>query len=159
MSNSRYEYVKNFEQDPCLLAHCWVVARVDGRAFHRFATLHRFQRPNDDRALHLMNHCAAEVVRTFRDIVIAIGMSDEFRCQLPPHAQRAHTRRRMTDEFILSFVFKRDTALFSRRISKINSSVVSTFTAAYVMNWSGANATHMHTSTNMLTHTRINIHA
>jgi len=113
MANSRYEYVKTFEHDPPLLPNCWVVARVDGRGFHKFCDLHGFVKPNDDRAIGLMNAAAMSVMLEFRDIVIAYGVSDEY-----------------------SFVLKKDATLFSRRTSKINTSIVSQFTAAYVMNWS-----------------------
>lgn len=34
-----------------------------------------------------------------------------------------------------SFVFRRDTNLFGRRLNKINTTVVSTFTAQFVFNW------------------------
>jgi len=33
MANSRYEYVKDFELSDKLLPQCWVVLRIDGRAF------------------------------------------------------------------------------------------------------------------------------
>ena len=36
MANSRYEYVKTFEQEPVLLPGAWIVVRLDGRAFTRF---------------------------------------------------------------------------------------------------------------------------
>lgn len=37
MAKSKFEYVRNFEvQDTCL-PHCWVVVRLDGRNFHRWA--------------------------------------------------------------------------------------------------------------------------
>lgn len=45
----------------------------------RFAEQHNFEKPNDDRALGLMNKCAEAVFREFSDIVIAYGQSDEYR--------------------------------------------------------------------------------
>ena len=36
MANSRFEYVKGFEQDDALLPGCWIVVRLDGRSFTRF---------------------------------------------------------------------------------------------------------------------------
>lgn len=38
MAKSKFEYVRNFEADDTCLAHCWVVVRLDGRNFHRWAT-------------------------------------------------------------------------------------------------------------------------
>ena len=35
MSNSKYEYVKQFEADDKLLPNAWIVVRVDGKAFHK----------------------------------------------------------------------------------------------------------------------------
>ena len=46
---------------------------------HRFSEQHGFEKPNDDRALGLMNKCAEAVFREFSDIVLAYGQSDEYR--------------------------------------------------------------------------------
>ncbi len=35
MAKSQFEYVKQFESDDSLLPNCWLVVRVDGRAFHQ----------------------------------------------------------------------------------------------------------------------------
>jgi tRNA(His) guanylyltransferase len=72
-------------------------------------------KPNDARALNLMNAAATHVVTTIADLVVAYGVSDEY-----------------------SFVFHRSTDLFERRAAKLVSTVVSTFTAAYVALWSQA---------------------
>jgi hypothetical protein len=37
------------------------VVRVDGKGFTKFAELHGFEKPNDKRALDLMDACACEV--------------------------------------------------------------------------------------------------
>ena len=55
MAKSKYEYVKAFEQDDSLLPECWIVVRIDGRGFHKFADAHRYTKPNDKRGLDLMN--------------------------------------------------------------------------------------------------------
>ncbi|KIY01971.1 uncharacterized protein Z520_02109 [Fonsecaea multimorphosa CBS 102226] len=59
-----------------------------------------------------MNCAATHVVTSIPDVVVAYGCSDEF-----------------------SFVFHRSTALFERRRDKLVSTVVSAFTAAYVLAW------------------------
>uniref|UniRef100_A0A8P4K7F5 Probable tRNA(His) guanylyltransferase n=1 Tax=Dicentrarchus labrax TaxID=13489 RepID=A0A8P4K7F5_DICLA len=92
MAKSKFEYVRNFETDDTCLRNCYIVVRLDGRNFHKFAEQHKFTKPNDNRALGLMTQCARSVMGELEDIVIAYGQSDEF-----------------------SFVFKRTTTLFKRR--------------------------------------------
>ncbi|OWK12022.1 THG1L [Cervus elaphus hippelaphus] len=96
MAKSKFEYVRDFEADDTCLPHCWVVVRLDGRNFHRFAEKHSFIKPNDSRALHLMTKCAQTVMNELEDIVIAYGQSDEY-----------------------SFVFKRKSNWFKRRASYV----------------------------------------
>ncbi len=43
MANSKYEYVKGFEQNDTLLPQTWIVIRVDGRAFTRFCSCFLFR--------------------------------------------------------------------------------------------------------------------
>lgn len=96
MAKSKYEYVRKFEQNDQCLLNCWIVIRIDGRNFHRFSDVHGFEKPNDQRALQLMNKCAETVMKEFTDIVIAYGQSDEF-----------------------SLVFRRSTTQFSRRARSV----------------------------------------
>lgn len=74
--------------------------------------MHNFTKPDDDRALHLMNRCAVAVMNEYTDFVLAYGQSDEF-----------------------SFVMKRDSNLYQRRTAKITSVVASLFAAHYVYHW------------------------
>eukprot|EP00892_Ulva_mutabilis_P001933 jgi/Ulvmu1/11740/UM008_0153.1 len=113
MANSKYEYVKNFEQDTVLLPDCWIVVRVDGKGFTKFCDAHGFQKPNDARALRLMDGCAVAVMQELGDIVLAFGESDEY-----------------------SFVFRKQTTLYKRRSFKLVSVLVSLFSASYVRLWS-----------------------
>ncbi|KAL9087768.1 MAG: hypothetical protein Q9159_003451 [Coniocarpon cinnabarinum] len=112
MANSKYEYVRQFEQADRLPLANWIVVRVDGRGFHRFSNKHNFAKPNDLRAINLMNKAAEGVLRDVQDILLAYGVSDEF-----------------------SFLFHQNTQLYSRRASKLISTVVSTFTAHYIVQW------------------------
>ncbi|EXJ86887.1 tRNA(His) guanylyltransferase [Capronia epimyces CBS 606.96] len=112
MANSKYEYVRAFERDEVLLPNTWIVVRIDGRGFHKLSTHYHFTKPNDVRALNLMNLAASHVVASIPDITIAYGVSDEY-----------------------SFVFHKTTNLFERRCAKLVTTVVSTFTAAYVALW------------------------
>lgn len=78
----------------------------------RLSDHYGFEKPNDIRALNLMNTAAAQVMTTVADLVVAYGVSDEF-----------------------SFVFHKSTNLFERRASKLVSTIVSTFTAIYGHLW------------------------
>ncbi|RKL13500.1 hypothetical protein BFJ68_g7163 [Fusarium oxysporum] len=110
MANSKFEYVRNFETPDPLLPNTWIVVRVDGRGM---CAKYGFEKPNDRRALDLMNTAAKAVVTELPEITIAYGVSDEY-----------------------SFVFHKACTLFDRRASKLVSTVVSTFTANYVYFWS-----------------------
>ncbi|KAJ4395268.1 tRNA-His guanylyltransferase [Neurospora sp. IMI 360204] len=112
MANSKFEYVKQFEQPDSLLPNTWIVVRLDGRGFTKFSTKYAFEKPNDKRALDLMNAAARSVMSELPDITIAYGVSDEY-----------------------SFVFHKSCTLFERRASKLVSTIVSTFTAYYVHHW------------------------
>ena len=45
----------------------------------RLSEEHNFVKPNDERALQLMDHAARDVMNEFKDIVLAFGESDEYR--------------------------------------------------------------------------------
>ncbi|MCJ1486149.1 tRNA-His guanylyltransferase [Schaereria dolodes] len=78
MANSKFEYVKAFEKDDRLLPSTFIVVRIDGKGFHKLSQKYSFEKPNDRRALDLMNAAAAAVLKEIPDIVIAYGVSDEF---------------------------------------------------------------------------------
>ncbi|TFY67821.1 hypothetical protein EVJ58_g1382 [Rhodofomes roseus] len=113
MAGSRYEYVKKFELPDPLLLGTFLVLRIDGHAFHKLSEAHDFTKPNDERALQLMDHAARDVMNEFNDICLAFGESDEY-----------------------SFLFRKSTTLYNRRQSKIITTVTSLFTSSYVYNWS-----------------------
>lgn len=52
---------------PCLCLHA------------SFSQQHAFDKPNDRRAIDLMNRCAIEVMKDIKDITMAYGQSDEYR--------------------------------------------------------------------------------
>lgn len=45
----------------------------------RFSDVHSFDKPNDIRALKLMNTAAKAVLNEYKDVVMAFGESDEYR--------------------------------------------------------------------------------
>ena len=113
MSNSRFEYVKQYEIDDRILPNVYIVIRIDGRSFHSFSTLHNYNKPNDLNGLQLMNTSALHVMKEhINDIICCYGHSDEY-----------------------SFVFRKDIHLFNRRREKLVSTIVSTFTSAFIFAW------------------------
>lgn len=112
MAKSKFEYVRQFETDDSCLRNCYMVVRLDGRNFHKFSEKHNFAKPNDGRALGLMERSARSVMEELDDVVIAYGQSDEF-----------------------SFVFKRTSTWFKRRASKLMTHVASQFSSSYVFYW------------------------
>ncbi|KAF6764247.1 Thg1 C terminal domain-containing protein [Ephemerocybe angulata] len=112
MANSKYGYVKNFELPDPVLPDTFMLFRLDGHSFHRFTDVHGFEKPNDVRALELMDHAARSVMEEYPDIVLAFGESDEY-----------------------SFLLKRSTSLYNRRESKIVTTLTSLFTSCYVLYW------------------------
>lgn len=48
MANSRFDYVRDFETDDRIMPNCWIVVRIDGKAFHKFTQKHDFNKPNDE---------------------------------------------------------------------------------------------------------------
>ncbi len=50
--------------------------------WERFSVRHGFEKPNDRRALELMNESARRVMGELVDLVVGYGVSDEFRYEL-----------------------------------------------------------------------------
>jgi len=112
MAKSKFEYVKKFEQDDTCLQNCWIVVRIDGKAFHKFTDAHHYAKPNDERGISLMNCAAQKVMTDFNEVVLSYGQSDEY-----------------------SFIFHKNSKLYNRRASKIMTNVVSLFASAFVFHW------------------------
>ncbi|KNE95025.1 hypothetical protein PSTG_11622 [Puccinia striiformis f. sp. tritici PST-78] len=136
MANSRFGYVRQAELDDRLLPNTFSVIRLDGKGFTKFSQAYGFEKPNDLRALNLMNRAAIQVLesdlgrgyiskksekksklvkqeKSSTGIILAYGQSDEF-----------------------SFAFGRNCQAYNRRSSKLLTTVLSTFTAAYIHLWS-----------------------
>jgi tRNA(His) 5'-end guanylyltransferase len=61
---------------------CGVYSMWEGaelKITHRFSEAHDFAKPNDERALQLMDRAAQDVMAEFKDIVLGYGESDEYR--------------------------------------------------------------------------------
>lgn len=107
MACSRFEYVKAFELlDPSLLPSTYLIIRLDGQGFS--TTTASWTKPVDTRGVRLMTECALAVTKTYPDIRLAYGHSDEY-----------------------SFILDKNTKLYNRRGFKIVSLVTSLFTAVF----------------------------
>ena len=60
----------------------------------RLCTKYNFEKPNDERALGLMNFAAVYVMETFSDIIFAYGQSDEYSFLLQKSAKCFQRRTR-----------------------------------------------------------------
>jgi len=68
-----------------------MLLRLDGHSFHRFSDKHGFTKPNDIRALKLMDHAAKALMTEHPDIVLAFGESDEFRIVFSSESPQPYT--------------------------------------------------------------------
>jgi len=112
MANSKYEHVRQYELDDAMLPGCFIVIRVDGKGFTKFSELHDFEKPNDVKALRLMDAAAKAVLVDYPDVRMAFGQSDEY-----------------------SFVLHKNTTIYGRRSSKLVSLITSCFTSNYTRLW------------------------
>ncbi|KKK12936.1 tRNA(His) guanylyltransferase [Aspergillus ochraceoroseus] len=151
MANSKYEYVKSFEQPDTLLPNTWIVGSDadtltygDDVSILRLSDRYAFKKPNDRRALDLMNAAAVEVMKDLPDLAIAYGVSDEYRfvvrcsllvARLLASASASLRTAVATDSILSSFVFHPSCELFERRSAKLVTTIVSTFTAHYIYLW------------------------
>jgi len=127
MAGSKFAYVRNFELPDPLLPDTYIVLRIDGRGFHRqfqffaprltvslnlyfyrFSEDHEFAKPNDVRALQLMDEAASSVMETFADITLAFGESDEFRRVYPnPRNKAPVAEERLRDQLLVQKIHQR----------------------------------------------------
>jgi tRNA(His) guanylyltransferase len=112
MSNSKFEYVKSFENKNDLLKNTYIVIRIDGKGFTKFTDAHGYKKPNEIKGIKVMALAGLSVMESFPEIFLGYGQSDEF-----------------------SFAFKKNARLYNRRHEKILTNVVSQFTSAFVYYW------------------------
>ncbi|KAK7985398.1 tRNA-His guanylyltransferase, partial [Apiospora saccharicola] len=89
-TRSRFEYVKDFERPDPLLPNTWIVVRIDGKGFTKLCAKYGFEKPNDRRALDLMNAAAKAVMTEISDIIVSYGVSDEYRLALYTTEERVN---------------------------------------------------------------------
>lgn len=71
----------------------------------RFSNLYAFSKPNDRRALDLMNAAAVEVMKDLTDLCVAYGVSDEYSFVFHPSCQLFERRHGFVTHFCFSFAF------------------------------------------------------
>ena len=113
MVNSRYEYVKKFEEEEKLLKDTFICVNVNTADFDQFCIDHKLSQPYDDRIIRLYAECARHVMEDFADIDVSYGFKGEF-----------------------SFIFKRTTSTFNRRRDKIITNLTSLFASTFAYRWS-----------------------
>jgi len=92
MANSRFAYVRSSELSDVLLPSTFLIIRLDGKGFTKFSRSHAFAKPNDSRALELMNAAARRVARGREmnsECGMAFGESDEYSLSLSFQLTRA----------------------------------------------------------------------
>ena len=65
-----------------------------GNVHARFSQKHAFEKPNDMRALSLMNATGARVMQAYPDMVLGYGESDEYSFVLKPKCDMYMRRSR-----------------------------------------------------------------
>lgn len=118
---------------------------------YRFSAQHEFEKPNDGRALDLMNAAATAVIKELSDICCAYGASDEFRYGVRKSLDALYV---LIGQFCLRSIHyivwsKREVSFLAARYtedewlftalapsSKVLTTVVSIFTSYYVHLWS-----------------------
>jgi tRNA(His) guanylyltransferase len=81
MAKTRFSYVREYELSDALLPNTFIVVRLDGKGFHRFSDHYGFEKPNDRRALELINAAAVRTMssETLRQhTLLGFGESDEY---------------------------------------------------------------------------------
>ena len=69
---------------------------------YRFSEDHEFAKPNDVRALQLMDEAAIFVMEAFTDITLAFGESDEFRrVDFNPRNKASVAEERLRDQLFV----------------------------------------------------------
>ena len=98
MANTRFAYVREYESADMLLPGCFLVIRLDGKGFHRFAEDYGFEKPNDRRALNLMNAAAKRTMEneTLKEhVLLAFGESDEYSFLIGSSSKLFNRRNRL----------------------------------------------------------------
>lgn len=97
----------------------------------RLSDRYAFKKPNDRRALDLMNAAAIEVMKDLTDLCVGYGVSDEYSFVFHPSCQLFERRNGLVTALLCIWTW--GYWCFGR---KLVTTVVSTFTAHYIHLWS-----------------------
>ncbi|KAK3862082.1 hypothetical protein Pcinc_032024, partial [Petrolisthes cinctipes] len=112
MANSRFEYVKSFENPGTLDPRNWIVVTLSCHNVDALTRTHNFEQPNDSRFLRLVQSSGESVMREIKEIVLGYQFAGE-----------------------CSFVFGRNTTLYKRRGPKLLTNICSLMSSCFVYNW------------------------
>ena len=68
-----------YQVNKTLMPEAYIIVRVDGKNFKKICEYYKFLKPNDQCHVNLMNKCAIEIFKIYKnDIILSYGFSDEF---------------------------------------------------------------------------------
>lgn len=112
MAQSKFEYVKSFEEEGQLDPRHWIVVALNFKNYEDLYHVHQLERPNDQNLTRLMEASVEVVMQDFKDIVLCYSFSREF-----------------------NFLFSKNTTLYRRRGPKLLTNVCSLMSSAFVHKW------------------------
>lgn len=113
MAQSKFEYVKSFEEEGQLDPRHWIVIALKLKNYEELYKVLNLERPNDHSFTRLMEASVGVVMQDFKEIVFCYSFSQE-----------------------LNFVFSKNTTLYRRRGPKLLTNVCSLMSSAFVYKWS-----------------------
>ncbi|KAK4394123.1 tRNA(His) guanylyltransferase 1 [Sesamum angolense] len=135
MANSKYEYVKSFEVEDEIMLPNIIIVRVDGRDFRRFSEVHEFEKPNDKKALELLNECAKAVLEQFPDIIFSYGFSDEYSFGTNERVDLIFKEFSRQASYVAETSDKISISIIMLLMNQDTLLIVSFFTSCYVTKW------------------------
>jgi tRNA(His) 5'-end guanylyltransferase len=74
----RNDIKTHYEHHTTLLPQTFIVVRLDGKNYKYLTNYYKFHKPNDQKHINLMNHCAIEIFKKFKkDMLLTYSFSDE----------------------------------------------------------------------------------
>lgn len=112
MAQSKFEYVKSFEEEGQLDPQHWIVIALNFKNYEDLYQVQNLKRPNDHDLTRLMKASVEVVMQDFKEIVLCYSFSQEY-----------------------NFLFSKNTTLYKRRGPKLLSNVCSLMSSAFVHKW------------------------
>ena len=112
MAQSKFEYVKSFEEEGQLDPRHWIVIGLKVKNHEELYRVHNLNRPSDHSLTRLMEASVEVVMQDFKEIIFCYSFSQEF-----------------------NFVFSKNTTMYRRRGPKLLTNVCSLMSSAFVHKW------------------------